>query len=78
MPPGRANTKYEPKNANWISAASTLLSANTDFRCGIRMSFRLVRKPHIKNSAVATVIARWSVVAREGALYAPGPAEIAI
>jgi len=28
------------------------------FRCGIRMSFMQVRKPHMKNSVVAMLIAR--------------------
>ena len=50
--------KYEPKNANWMSAACALLNAKMDFRCGIRMSFRLVRKPHMKNSVVAIDMAR--------------------
>src|SRR5664280_2365187 len=33
-----------------------------DFRCGTRMSFRQVRKPHIKNRVVTTdSAARWLV-----------------
>jgi hypothetical protein len=34
------------------------------FRCGIRMSFRQVRKPHMKKSIVAMLMARTSVLRR--------------
>src|SRR3546814_939200 len=39
------------------SIACTQLSSNTAFRCGIRMSLRQVRKPHMKKIDVTTAIA---------------------
>ena len=49
---GKANTKYAEKKLNWISMTSTYLRSKIALRCGTRMSFKLVRKPHMKNRRV--------------------------
>src|ERR1700709_824313 len=49
------------------------------FRCGIRMSFRQVRKPHMKKSIVAMLMARTSVLrAPECCVFVTVPAPMAI
>src|SRR3546814_9338731 len=59
----KQKTAYEMRISDWSSdvcssdLACTQLSSNTAFRCGIRMSLRQVRKPHMKKIDVTTAIA---------------------
>src|SRR3546814_7481905 len=59
----KQKTAYEMRISDWSSdvcssdLACTQLSSNTAFRCGIRMSLRQVRKPHMKKIEVTTTIA---------------------
>jgi hypothetical protein len=49
-PAGNETKKYAVKKQNWMSAASAYVNENAALRCGIRMSFRHVRKPQMKNN----------------------------
>ncbi len=46
--------KYAPKNANCTRFALKCESSKTLLRKGVRTSFRLVIKPHIKKSVIST------------------------
>ena len=62
LPAGNANTKYDPKKANWINMLWKYESEKMDCKCGIRMSFMQVRNPHMKNRVVTMLSARLSVL----------------